>query len=41
MSTAHSDAEDEGRVLVFAKGAPDVLLSRAARRSGSAAGRGR
>ncbi len=28
MSTAHSDAEDEGRVLVFAKGAPDVLLSR-------------
>jgi P-type Ca2+ transporter type 2C len=28
MSTAHSDAEDAERVLVFAKGAPDVLLAR-------------
>src|SRR5512133_2708870 len=28
MTTAHADAEDDGRVLVFAKGAPDVLLSR-------------
>jgi Ca2+-transporting ATPase len=28
MSTAHADAEDAGRVLVFAKGAPDVLLAR-------------
>jgi Ca2+-transporting ATPase len=28
MSTAHSDAEDEGRMMVFAKGAPDVLLAR-------------
>jgi Ca2+-transporting ATPase len=28
MSTAHADAEDAGRVLVFVKGAPDVLLAR-------------
>jgi P-type Ca2+ transporter type 2C len=28
MSTSHADAEDAGRVLVFAKGAPDVLLAR-------------
>ncbi len=28
MSTAHADAEDAGRVFVFSKGAPDVLLSR-------------
>jgi Ca2+-transporting ATPase len=28
MSTAHTDADDAGRVLVFSKGAPDVLLSR-------------
>jgi Ca2+-transporting ATPase len=28
MSTAHADAEDEARALVFAKGAPDVLLAR-------------
>jgi len=28
MSTAHSDAEDGARVLVFSKGAPDVLLPR-------------
>ncbi len=28
MSTAHSDAEDAGRTLVFSKGAPDVLLAR-------------
>jgi Ca2+-transporting ATPase len=28
MSTAHTDAEDGGRVLVFSKGAPDVLLAR-------------
>jgi P-type Ca2+ transporter type 2C len=28
MSTAHSDAEDERRALVFSKGAPDVLLAR-------------
>jgi Ca2+-transporting ATPase len=28
MSTVHSDAETPGRVLVFAKGAPDVLLTR-------------
>jgi len=31
MSTVHSDAEDETRLLVFAKGAPDVLLGRCAR----------
>jgi P-type Ca2+ transporter type 2C len=30
MSTAHSDAEDASRVLVFSKGAPDVLLARCA-----------
>jgi Ca2+-transporting ATPase len=28
MTTAHADAEDAERVLVFAKGAPDVLLAR-------------
>jgi Ca2+-transporting ATPase len=28
MSTVHTDAETAGRVLVFAKGAPDVLLER-------------
>jgi len=28
MSTAHSDAEDARRMVVFAKGAPDVLLAR-------------
>ncbi len=28
MSTAHSDAEDARRMIVFSKGAPDVLLSR-------------
>jgi Ca2+-transporting ATPase len=28
MSTAHHDAAEDGRVLVFAKGAPDVLLAR-------------
>jgi Ca2+-transporting ATPase len=28
MSTAHSDAEDDERMIVFAKGAPDVLLAR-------------
>jgi len=28
MSTAHSDAEDEERMMVFSKGAPDVLLAR-------------
>jgi P-type Ca2+ transporter type 2C len=28
MSTAHADAEDLGRRIVFAKGAPDVLLAR-------------
>jgi Ca2+-transporting ATPase len=28
MSTIHTDAESEGRVLVFTKGAPDVLLAR-------------
>ncbi len=28
MSTVHTDAETEGRVLVFTKGAPDVLLTR-------------
>ena len=30
MSTLHTDAEREGRVLVFTKGAPDVLLGRCA-----------
>jgi Ca2+-transporting ATPase len=28
MSTVHTDAEAAGRILVFAKGAPDVLLER-------------
>jgi len=28
MSTLHSDADTEGRVLLFTKGAPDVLLAR-------------
>jgi Ca2+-transporting ATPase len=28
MSTTHRDAEHEGRAVVFAKGAPDVLLTR-------------
>jgi Ca2+-transporting ATPase len=28
MSTLHTDAEIEGRVLLFTKGAPDVLLTR-------------
>jgi Ca2+-transporting ATPase len=28
MSTVHTDAETEGRILVFAKGAADVLLTR-------------
>ena len=28
MSTLHTDAETEGRVLLFTKGAPDVLLAR-------------
>ncbi len=28
MSTVHTDAEERGRLLVFAKGAPDVLLAR-------------
>jgi P-type Ca2+ transporter type 2C len=28
MSTVHTDAEREGRVLLFTKGAPDVLLTR-------------
>jgi Ca2+-transporting ATPase len=28
MSTSHADAADDARLLVFAKGAPDVLLSR-------------
>ena len=28
MSTLHKDAEAEGRVLLFTKGAPDVLLAR-------------
>ncbi len=28
MSTAHSDVEDEERLVVFSKGAPDVLLAR-------------
>jgi len=31
MSTIHTDAEREERVLVFTKGAPDVLLSRCTR----------
>ncbi len=28
MSTIHTDAETEGRILLFTKGAPDVLLAR-------------
>jgi Ca2+-transporting ATPase len=28
MSTMHTDADTEGRVLLFTKGAPDVLLTR-------------
>jgi len=28
MSTAHADPEDADRVIVFAKGAPDILLAR-------------
>jgi Ca2+-transporting ATPase len=28
MSTVHSDAESDGRTLIFTKGAPDVLLTR-------------
>jgi len=28
MSTVHTDAEKEGRLLVFSKGAPDILLAR-------------
>jgi Ca2+-transporting ATPase len=28
MSTVHTDAQTEGRVIVFTKGAPDVLLAR-------------
>jgi P-type Ca2+ transporter type 2C len=31
MSTLHTDAETKGRVLLFTKGAPDVLLRRCAR----------
>lgn len=31
MSTVHSDTENETRLLVFTKGAPDVLLGRCAR----------
>jgi Ca2+-transporting ATPase len=31
MSTIHTDAETEGRVLLFTKGAPDVLLERCTR----------
>ena len=31
MSTVHSDAESEGRLLAFTKGAPDVLLARCSR----------
>jgi P-type Ca2+ transporter type 2C len=31
MSTVHSDAKDRSRLLVFTKGAPDVLLARCAR----------
>ena len=38
MSTVHSDAERQERLLVFTKGAPDVLLARCSRRAG---GRGR
>ena len=28
MSTIHTDAEQQGRILVFTKGAPDILLAR-------------
>ena len=31
MSTLHTDAETEGRLLVFTKGAPDILLERCTR----------
>jgi Ca2+-transporting ATPase len=31
MSTVHSDAETAGRMLIFTKGAPDVLLTRCTR----------
>jgi len=31
MSTVHTDADTDGRVLTFAKGAPDVLLPRCTR----------
>ena len=31
MSTVHTDAEQTGRVLLFTKGAPDVLLTRCSR----------
>ncbi|MGH7960022.1 MAG: cation-translocating P-type ATPase, partial [Opitutaceae bacterium] len=31
MSTVHSDAENEARLLVFTKGAPDILLARCTR----------
>ena len=31
MSTVHSDAENEAHLLVFTKGAPDILLARCAR----------
>ena len=31
MSTVHRDTEDTGRLLVFVKGAPDVLLARCTR----------
>ena len=31
MSTVHTDANDQGHLLVFTKGAPDVLLARCAR----------
>ena len=31
MTTVHTDAHNDGRLLVFTKGAPDVLLARCAR----------
>ena len=31
MSTIHTDAETDGRILLFTKGAPDVLLTRCTR----------
>ena len=31
MSTLHTDEETKGRVLLFTKGAPDVLLARCTR----------